>query len=64
MRKEIKVFVLVLLALRVILWLTGCAGREKHEAEVVPNLVRVYDVESQDRSRMSKNSYERYFCIR
>ena len=43
MRKEIKVFVLVLLALRVILWLTGCAGREKHEAEVVPNLVRVYE---------------------
>ena len=48
MRKEIKVFVLVLLALRVILWLTGCAGREKHEAEVVPNLVRVYDVEMLD----------------
>ena len=34
MRKEIKVFVLVLLALRVILWLTGCSYKDEEKSNV------------------------------
>ena len=60
MRKEFKVLVAVLLVLRVVVWLTGCGEKEVHEAKVVPNVVRVYDVESQDRARISKTSYEGY----
>ncbi len=60
MRKEFKVVVAVLLVLRVVVWLTGCGEKDVHVAKVVPNVVRVYDVESQDRARMSKASYEEY----
>ena len=34
MRKEIKVFVLVLLAIRVVLWLTGCSYKEEAKSNV------------------------------
>ena len=57
MRKAIRVWIILFV---LVLLVCACGGEEKRKVEIVPNVVWIYDVESQDLSHIKKGTYDAY----